>query len=252
MPEGSGPAPVARPATPGGAGARDAVPVTAVDTPAAPAPRASTAGPGPTEPEAELWLRVLPNLPPALAVAGISAMESGAFGRAAGASPGSAAGAADEPAASDLPARLGLAMHRLLEWVHDPAQALTPTQVAAAAREFALAPAQAEQAAAMARRILAGEGAWAWTPALLDWAGNEVALVHAGQLLRPDRLVRRRDTGAWWVLDYKSAAQPQQQPALRAQLQQYRAALQALHPGATVHAAFLTAEGALQPCEAVP
>ncbi|MBC7446163.1 MAG: hypothetical protein H7273_11950 [Polaromonas sp.] len=54
----------------------------------------------------------------------------------------------------------------------------------------------------------------------MAWQGNEVDLVHRGQPLRLDRLVRRKDAGHeghWWVLDYKSALAPEQQPALRAQ-----------------------------------
>jgi ATP-dependent helicase/nuclease subunit A len=46
--------------------------------------------------------------------------------------------------------------------------------------------------------------------------------VYAGQALRLDRLVQRKDAGHeghWWVLDYKSAVAPQLQPALVAQLQ---------------------------------
>jgi len=72
-----------------------------------------------------------------------------------------------------------------------------------------------------------------------------VPLHHGGELLRIDRLVRRAAGGEWWVLDYKSAAQPQHDGQLVAQMQRYRAALQAIHPGATVHAAFLTAQGRL-------
>ena len=49
----------------------------------------------------------------------------------------------------------------------------------------------------------------------------------------------------WWVLDYKSATQPQRQQALVAQLQRYREAVQALMPGEVVHAAFLTGDGRL-------
>ncbi|MDP2065588.1 MAG: UvrD-helicase domain-containing protein [Burkholderiaceae bacterium] len=159
-------------------------------------------------------------------------------------------------------AALGRAMHRLLEWAAPPtpgapgtvaiAPAPTPAQQQAVQREFALNPAQAEQAAAMAQRILQGEGAWAWDSAQIDWAGNEVEITHGGQVLRIDRLVRRRDTGAWWVLDYKSTAQPQQQPALRAQLQTYCAAVQHANPGAPVRAAFLTAQGAIVPVDANP
>ncbi|WP_431096700.1 UvrD-helicase domain-containing protein [Polaromonas aquatica] len=141
-----------------------------------------------------------------------------------------------------LKARIGKAMHRLLEWggtVSDP-------QVKAVAREFRLSPAQAAEAAALARRILAGEGAWAWNPETVAWHGNEVDLVYAGQALRLDRLVQRKDAGHrghWWVLDYKSAVAPELQPALVAQLQAYRAAVQRIYPGAPVKAAFLTGRG---------
>ncbi|PKO42209.1 MAG: DNA helicase UvrD [Betaproteobacteria bacterium HGW-Betaproteobacteria-3] len=160
--------------------------------------------------------------------------------------------------AESTEAAVGRAMHRLLEWAAPPVSpasaipAPTPAQQQAVQREFALNAAQARQAAAMAQRILQGEGAWAWDSAQIDWAGNEVEITHDGQVLRIDRLVRRRDTGAWWVLDYKSTAQPQQQPALRAQLQIYGAAVQRANPGAPVRAAFLTAQGAIVPVDANP
>jgi len=150
-----------------------------------------------------------------------------------------------ESEASSLASSIGQAMHRLLEWSAVGAIEPSCAPIEQAAREFGLDEAQAQQAAAMAQRILAGEGAWAWDPAQIDWQGNEVDLMHGGRRLRLDRLVRRRDTGQWWVLDYKSAAQPQQQPALRAQLQAYQAAVQAAYPGEPVKAAFLTAQGAL-------
>jgi len=103
---------------------------------------------------------------------------------------------------------------------------------------------QLAQARAMAARILAGEGAWTWNPAEVAWAGDEVELVHAGDVLRLDRLVRRHD-GHWWVLDHKSAAHPERDPALQAQLRRYAQAVQELHPGEPVTAAFLTGEGRL-------
>ncbi len=137
-------------------------------------------------------------------------------------------------------ARIGKAMHRLLEW-----RECAPAQVAAAAREFALSPDQAAQAATMARNIRAGDGAWVWDVRVVDWQGSEVDLVHQGRLLRLDRLVRRRDSGQWWVLDFKSARDPQARPALVAQLQIYRAAVQCIHAPGEVRAAFLTAEGAM-------
>ena len=80
---------------------------------------------------------------------------------------------------------------------------------------------------------------------MLDWHGNEITLIHEGQTLRIDRLVRHRESGAWWVLDYKSAARPQHDAALTAQLQRYREAVQGAYPGETVRAAFLTGQGEL-------
>ncbi len=90
-----------------------------------------------------------------------------------------------------------------------------------------------------------GEGGWAWNPDLVDWQGNEVELLHEGGLLRMDRLVRRRDSGEWWVLDFKSASRPQEDPALRAQMRRYQLAVRAATPGAVVRAAFLTGQGRL-------
>ena len=97
----------------------------------------------------------------------------------------------------------------------------------------------------MARRILLGEGAWAWDIALLAWQGNEVELSYEGETLRLDRLVQRRDTGEWWVLDYKSPHAPQDDPVLVNQLQNYLDAVRAIYPGAPVRAAFLTGAGLL-------
>jgi ATP-dependent helicase/nuclease subunit A len=153
-----------------------------------------------------------------------------------------AAPAAERVDEDSLKARIGKAMHRLLEW----GGAISDPQIKAVAREFRLSPAQAAEAAALARRILAGEGAWAWSQDAVAWQGNEVDLVYAGQALRLDRLVQRKDAGHeghWWVLDYKSAVAPQLQPALVAQLQDYRAAVQLIYPGAPVKAAFLTGRG---------
>ncbi len=144
-------------------------------------------------------------------------------------------------------ARVGKAMHRLLEWgvAPGPANAHLATQIA---REFGLSPAQLLDAQAMASRIRNGDAAWAWDDAFIQWQGNEVELVHSGQILRLDRLVQRKDAGHaghWWILDYKSAHQPQHDPAKMAQMQAYRAALQAIYAGDDVKAAFLTASGAV-------
>jgi ATP-dependent helicase/nuclease subunit A len=135
-----------------------------------------------------------------------------------------------------LESRLGQAMHRLL-------QRVDLTAVDAVALEFKLSHQEAEQAAQMAQRIMAGEGAWAWDEAIVSWQGNEIELVAKGKLLRLDRLVRRADTGDWWVLDYKSESQPQSRPELVAQMRTYVAAVQACYAGESVKVAFLTAMG---------
>ena len=53
------------------------------------------------------------------------------------------------------------------------------------------------------------------------------------------------ERAGWWVLDYKSAATPEHQPALMAQLRRYRDAVQRQTPGERVYAAFLTGDGRL-------
>ena len=143
---------------------------------------------------------------------------------------------AEEVAQTSLESRLGQAMHRLL-------QRVDVTAVDAVAVEFKLSSQEAEQAAQMAQRILAGEGAWAWDETIVSWQGNEIELTAHGKLLRLDRLVRRQDTGEWWVLDYKSESQPQSKPELVAQMRAYVAAVQACYAGEPVKAAFLTATG---------
>lgn len=135
-----------------------------------------------------------------------------------------------------LESRIGQAMHRLL-------QRADVTAVDAVALEFKLSSQEVEQAVQMAQRIMAGEGAWAWDHAVIGWQGNEIELTAHGKLLRLDRLVRRSDTGDWWVLDYKSESQPQSKPELVSQMRGYVAAVQACYAGESVRAAFLTATG---------
>jgi ATP-dependent helicase/nuclease subunit A len=118
-------------------------------------------------------------------------------------------------------------------------------QMAAVAREFVLDGAQVDTARQMALGIVHGEGAWAWDADQLSWQCNELALTHRGRLLRLDRLVQHKGSGQWWVLDYKSNANPQQDPALCAQLLTYRSAVAQAYTGQTVRAAFLTPQGAL-------
>ena len=150
-------------------------------------------------------------------------------------------------AADDERTRIGLALHRLLQWHPTPARGFdwTNAHTQAVAREFALNPAQAAQAQTMARRIVQGEAAWAWDDGVVDTSGNEVDIFHAGELLRLDRLVRRSDTGEWWVLDFKSAENPEQQQDLLTKMQRYRQAVRAARSGAKVRLAFINLHGRL-------
>lgn len=169
----------------------------------------------------------------------------------------SAIGTADLAAAASTPAsRLGEAMHQLLEQAGVAGAGLADlrahgwpaARVAHLARDFDITPAAARVAAQTAQRILAGEGAWAWDRAAVDTAINEAPLHVQGQSLRIDRLVhcyQSPERAGWWVLDYKSAAEPERQPALVAQLQRYRSAVQRQTPGERVYAAFLTGDGRL-------
>ena len=135
-------------------------------------------------------------------------------------------------------------MHRLLEF-----NDLSSAAVSRVARDFVLSAEQAGDAHAMASRIRHGEAAWAWDSTVIQWQGNEVELSHQGETFRLDRLVQRKtpghagQQGDWWVLDYKSAAQPERQADLVTKMKSYRAALQAIYPDQAVYAAFLTGDG---------
>ena len=155
--------------------------------------------------------------------------------------------AVEQEPADDERTRIGLALHRLLQWQPTPALGFdwSPAHTQAVAREFALKPEPAAQALAMARSIVQGEAAWAWDGAVVDVASNEVEIFHGGELLRLDRLVRRADTGDWWVLDFKSAEHPEQQPELLAQMRRYAQAVRAARPGAAVRLAFINLHGRL-------
>ncbi len=212
-------------------------------------------------PDAPILLKVLPRLPAALAQLGSQEIRGG---EGAQSIDETSAEAPREP--DSRLSRVGQAMHRLLEWhaqrqtqghaqgraqshAEGP-QAQTDLQVAAM-REFDLTLEDGQVAAEAAQRILNGEGAWAWDDAVIDWQGNEVELVHNGVTLRLDRLVRRRDNGAWWILDHKLTSNPLADAALVQQLRRYRAAVQAIYPDAPIHAAFLTADGKLVELQAV-
>ncbi len=139
--------------------------------------------------------------------------------------------------------RLGQAVHRTLEWASGARPVASGTALSelalAAALEFDSAPDATEQ---VARRILgSADCARFFDDAALRWAGNEVPVSVAGEVLRIDRLVQLAD--AWWVLDYKLSHAPQELVAYREQLKRYRGAVQQLQPGAAVRCAFVTGSG---------
>ena len=160
-----------------------------------------------------------------------------------------AAQAAPLPDADALEARLGRAVHRVLEWATGPAHGKADADAAQrAAAEFGLPAAHAATVARCSAAILgSAQCAPFFDAAALLWAGNEVDLADADGALRIDRLVARAGaTGTeWWALDYKLAHQPQADERLRAQLARYRSAVQALQPHDTVRAAFVSGIGEL-------
>ena len=85
------------------------------------------------------------------------------------------------------------------------------------------------------------------TPIPYDKPAIAACTAMAGELLRLDRLVR--SAGQWWVLDYKSASRPEQDPALVAKMRLYRDAVVNANPGMVVNAAFHTGHGKLVPVE---
>jgi ATP-dependent helicase/nuclease subunit A len=154
---------------------------------------------------------------------------------------------ADNPAV----ARLGQAVHRVLEWAGQPGRNLPavawPQACVAAAMEFGLGadaasrvltPVQAVLSSAACRLFFSGPQ--------LQWAGSEVPVAAAGKPVRLDRLVAlRADDGStdWWVLDYKLHHEPAEVLAYCEQLHVYVQAVQVLQPGARVYGAFITGRG---------
>ena len=79
---------------------------------------------------------------------------------------------------------------------------------------------------AIAERVLASPACRRFfDPRAIEWAGSEVAVASpGGQPRRIDRLVLlAAPERCWWVLDYKLDPAPQDDPALLAQLADYRA-----------------------------
>ena len=170
--------------------------------------------------------------------------------------PGDAGGmpAAIAKAEDSLAAKLGRAVHRVLQWTTATARAADLGALAAAAvAEFDLPLAAADVVASYARTIRNSPVLQRFfDPALFAWSADEFDIVSDGDALRIDRLVRtgpaQRPT--WWVLDYKLAFDAAADEGLRRQLTRYRDAVQELAGDAPVHAAFVTGDGALHELQA--
>jgi ATP-dependent helicase/nuclease subunit A len=153
-------------------------------------------------------------------------------------------------AAQDVDAaRLGQAVHRVLEWATATATPDLLRLAAAASSEFGVTDPGAVQV--ICSRILrSADCAPLFDARALAWAGNEVSMAgvgeQVGQVLRIDRLVRTLgDEPIWWVLDYKLDTAPQHVAAYCEQLAAYRRAVQAVQPGDNVRAAFVSRAGEL-------
>jgi ATP-dependent helicase/nuclease subunit A len=148
----------------------------------------------------------------------------------------------------DEASRLGQAVHRVLEWAAVPGRGDVPkfeSLAISAARDFMVGGARVAQ---IAEHIWRSPGcAPFFAGDALRWAGNEVAIAHAGDVVRIDRLVAMEDAGrrTWWVLDYKLRHAPQELAEYREQMLRYRAAVSAVQPGDAVRAAFITGAGEL-------
>ncbi len=145
-------------------------------------------------------------------------------------------------------ARLGQAVHRVLEWAarDGPRRAQLPLLVRAAARAFEVPDDQwATIERAVVQVLNAPHLAPFFEPVALRWAGNEVPVAVGGRSLRIDRLVQLQADGCWWVLDYKLSEAPERLAENLEQLREYRAAVQALQPGDSVRAAFIAGGGRL-------
>jgi ATP-dependent helicase/nuclease subunit A len=170
-------------------------------------------------------------------------------------SPAEANRAAPNVSVDSTEARLGRAVHRLLEWCSAAASRPDTHQQRRAAQEFGLEPTRAAEIGRLATAILDSTQCQPfYDRRVLHWAGNEVAFADAEGSLRIDRLVALETPAGrqWWVLDYKLSHAPQENAANREQLMRYRRAVGALQVGERVRAAFITSAGTLIELEEEP
>jgi len=158
---------------------------------------------------------------------------------------------ASQDAEDEAQARLGEAIHRVLEWASQPLKqrAVLASLTDAAAQMYGLDQKARERLVRATAAILESPQCAAFFDAeRLSWAGNEVPLIFEGNDLRLDRLVCLRETGEWWVLDYKLARAPERRPEYLEQMRRYVAAVRTLQPGESVRAALISAQGRLVEC----
>jgi ATP-dependent helicase/nuclease subunit A len=150
------------------------------------------------------------------------------------------------PAVDDHAARLGEALHRVLEWHGNRPGSAHAQLVQQAVAAFGLPDSAQRGLLAQVQAVLQGPQAAAFFDTTrLAWAGNEVSLHDGEDLVRLDRLVAFDEAGVrtWWVLDYKLQSAPLSVPAYVQQLSRYRDLLRRLQPADRVRAAFVTAAG---------
>ena len=160
---------------------------------------------------------------------------------------------AEQDAQNKALAKLGEAMHRVLEWAsggrHQHADVARLT--AASAQMYGLDAKGRERLDRSVQAILSSaDCAPFFDAAQWLWAANEVPVSVAGLDRRIDRLVCLSGTGGptWWVLDYKLGDTPEQNPLYIEQLRSYRNAVQILQPGEPIRAALITGQGRFIDC----
>lgn len=160
-------------------------------------------------------------------------------------------------AGNDAQAKLGEAMHRVLEWASGTRRAQPVDRLIAASAQMYGLDARARERLQRSVHAILGSADCApfFAADALVWAGNEVALSLEGQDMRIDRLVCRREPGAsdaaapvWWVLDYKLHGAPEQNAEYIEQLRRYRRAVELLQPGEPVRTALITGQGRFVDC----
>ena len=139
----------------------------------------------------------------------------------------------------------GELFHALME--HLTATGSWPVQVPSPARVAQWLRCTAEQAdliCQQAQTLLSSEAlAPFFDPSLHDFARNEMALVHQGDLGFVDRLVVMGDTV--WILDYKRNVLDHQRERYLQQLARYRDACTAHFAGKQIRTALITVDGRL-------